>query len=312
MLCGSLSFAFMAIFASQLREHCDWRLTALARSGLATCFAVLLCLRARARIVVFRPGVLWMRSIAGSVSLLCTFYAFTRLPVSDLLTLTNTFPIWVAVLSWPLLQEAPDRSVWVSVAAGVVGVVLIQQPHFAEGNFATLLALTAAVASAVAMLGLHQLHDIDPRAIVAHFSGVSTLFVLLAFFLLPGTPIPAQAPGLTAWALLFGVGATATIGQLFLTKAFTAGPPSKVSVVGLSQIVFAILLEGLVQPRTYEMSTVAGILLVLAPTAYVLCRGKRSTGGREPRVAKEGKAPSRLSGPAPVLVTVSSQPAEGR
>jgi len=30
-----------------------------------------------------------------------------RLPVSHVLTLTNMFPIWVAVLSWPLLHELP-------------------------------------------------------------------------------------------------------------------------------------------------------------------------------------------------------------
>jgi drug/metabolite transporter (DMT)-like permease len=278
MLCGSLSFAFMAVCASLLRDHCDWRVTALARSGLATVFAVLLCWRAGARLVVFRPRILWVRSVAGSISLLCTFYSFTRLPVSDLLTLTNTFPIWVAVLSWPLLQEAPDRSVWVSVASGVVGVALIQQPHFREGNFATLLALVASVSSAVAMLGLHRLHDLDPRAVVAHFSGVSSLFVVLALFLLPGAPLPAGAPAPAAWALLLGVGVTATVGQLFLTRAFAAGPPSRVSVVGLSQIVFVLVLEGLIQPRAYGLETLAGMALILAPTAYVLWRGKGAEG----------------------------------
>jgi drug/metabolite transporter (DMT)-like permease len=279
MLCGSLSFACMAVLASLLRDHCDWRITALARSGLATLFAVALCLhsRPRARLLLFRPGILWVRSIAGSVSLLCTFYAFTRLPVSDLLTLTNTFPIWVAVLSWPLLQEAPDRSVWLSVASGLVGVVLIQQPHFRAGNFATLLALFAAVSSAVAMLGLHRLHHLDPRAIVAHFSGVATLFVLLSFFLLPGDIRFTQPLGTEplVGVLLLGVGVTATIGQLFLTKAFTAGHPSRVSVVGLSQIVFAMVLERLIRPRDYDVETLAGMGLILAPTAWVLWRGKR-------------------------------------
>ena len=110
-----------------------------------------------------------MRSIAGSVSLVCTFYALTRLPISDVFTLTNMFPIWVAVLSWPLLGEAPPLSVWISVASGIVGVILIQQPHFAEGNFATLAALTSSFGSAVAMIGLHRLKGIDIRAIVAHF-----------------------------------------------------------------------------------------------------------------------------------------------
>ena len=38
--------------------------------------------------------------------------------------------------------------------------------------------------------------------------------------------------------MLLTVGVCATVGQLFLTKAFRAGPPAKVSVVALTQAGF--------------------------------------------------------------------------
>ena len=57
-----------------------------------------------------------MRSIAGSISLVCGFYAMTHYPVSEVLTLTNMFPLWVAVLSLPLLGEWPSFDVWPAVA----------------------------------------------------------------------------------------------------------------------------------------------------------------------------------------------------
>jgi drug/metabolite transporter (DMT)-like permease len=285
MLSGSLSFAFMTFFASVLGASCDWRVTALARSFLAFVFAVGLCKAAGARLVVWRPRVLWMRSIAGSLSLLCTFYALSRLHVEEVLTLTNTFPLWVAILAWPVLHEAPDAGVWLSVVTGVAGVALMQQPRFAEGNFATLLALTAALTSAVAMLGLHRLHGIDPPAIVAHFSGVATLFVLGSFLFLEAKgPEQPRHSGPEVFLLLFGVGATATVGQVFLTKAFTVGSPSRVSVIGLTQIVFAMLLENLLdQRRTYNGLTLLGMALTLAPTAWVLSRRSRR---RKPVVAE--------------------------
>src|SRR5262249_34874550 len=125
----------------------------------------------------------WMRSVAGSLSLLSFFFALTRLPTSEVLTMGNMFPIWVALLSWPMLGEVPSGRVWLSVASGTCGVVLIQQPHFAEGNFATLVALAASFFTAVAMMGLHRLKGIDPPAIVAHFSAVSVLFCIPAFSL---------------------------------------------------------------------------------------------------------------------------------
>src|SRR5947209_19405531 len=145
MLCGSFSFAVMSTLAHMLGERLDWQVVALSRAFLALFFAVLLGLAARIRFVFARPRVLWVRSLSGSVSLVCTFYCLPRLPVSEVLTLTNIYPMWVALLAWPLYKEPPSGQVWLSLASSLAGVVLIQQPHFVEGNFAALLLLFSSV-----------------------------------------------------------------------------------------------------------------------------------------------------------------------
>jgi drug/metabolite transporter (DMT)-like permease len=60
------------------------------------------------------------------------------------------------------------------------------------------------------------------------------------------------------------------VGQLFLTKAFTAGPPAKIAVVNLMQIVFALLLEVLFWDRRFDALTLTGMALVMAPTAWLM------------------------------------------
>jgi drug/metabolite transporter (DMT)-like permease len=270
MLSGSLAFASMATLAHGLAGSCDWQVIALARAGLPLVLAAVFGLRAGVRLVVWGPPTLWMRSIAGSLSLVGTFYALTRLPVADVFTLTNMFPIWVALLSRPLLGEPPPGHVWVSVACGVVGVALIQQPHLAEGNFASLVALAGSFCTALAMIGLHRLRGMDPWAIVTHFSGVALLMCLAALFLFDRA---ATAPaGLNAWVVLtlLGIGLAATVGQLFLTKAFAAGPPAKVSIIGLTQIVFALALGVWLLQQPFHPSTLVGVALVIAPTAWVM------------------------------------------
>jgi drug/metabolite transporter (DMT)-like permease len=270
MLLGSFSFAWMSTIAHALGGSCDWRIIALTRSSLALLFATLLALAAGAPLVFLRPRILWLRSLAGSVSLVCTFYALPRLPVADVLTLTNTFPIWVAFLSWPLLREPPSARVWLAVLCGVIGVILIHQP---EGNVAAmLLALVSSFSTAVAMMGLNRLQGVDTRAIVVHFSGVATAICLAAVFV--GGP-PPEVDGLAEWPMVFlllAMGATATIGQLCLTRAFTDGSPAKVSVVGLTQIVFALALEVIFWNRACDSSTLLGIALVMGPTAWVMVR----------------------------------------
>ncbi len=270
MLLGSLAFAVMATLAHALGARCDWRVVALARTGLALAFAVALAVAAGVRLALWRPPTLWLRSTAGSVGLLCTFYALPRLPVADVLTLTNMFPVWVALLSWPVLGERPPPRTWLLVGCGVLGVALVQQPHLAEGNFAVFAALAASLSTAVAMLGLHRLRGLDARAILVHFAAVSVLFCL-GFLAFSGevAPPPWEVPGLL---MLLGVGLSATLGQLCLTRAFTAGPPTRVSVVGLSQVAFGAALDALVWGRAFDPVTLIGMVLVLAPTAWLLAQ----------------------------------------
>jgi drug/metabolite transporter (DMT)-like permease len=274
MLCGSLSFTLMSELTYALRETFTWQMIALTRAGLALIFASILVRASGSRFVILRPKTLWVRSLAGSLSLVSYFFALTRLPTSEVLTLGNMFPIWVAVLSWPMLGQAPTVWVLLSVASGVTGVVLIQQPHLAEGNFVALVALGASLFTAVAMMGLHRLRSVSPPAIVAHFSAVSLVFCVIATLLFDSGMALMPAPTNSAVIMLVGVGVTATIGQLFLTKAFAEGMPAKVSVVGLTQVVFAIIFDAVIWQKTFNQITVIGIVLVLAPTAWLLGRGR--------------------------------------
>jgi drug/metabolite transporter (DMT)-like permease len=270
MICGSVSFALMSTQVHSLRSELDWRLVATARTGLALVLAGAWAMAFGVRLVVFRPGILWIRSLAGSMSLMCNFYAITQLPVAAVLTLTNMFPIWVALLSWPLERRRPSILVWLSVACGMLGVFLMRPPEFTSNPFAVLVAIAASFFTAVAMMGLNRLQDVDPWAVVVHFSGVSLLFCLGSLFLSDlATPFPAACPPRTL-AMLLGVGVTATIGQLFLTKAFAEGPPAKVAVIGLTQVVFAMVLEIALLDQAYDASSLAGMALVMAPTAWLM------------------------------------------
>jgi len=184
MLLGSFCFAWMATAAHALRFRCDWQVIALARSMTPLIFGASLAVLGGARLVLFTPRVLWVRSIAGSISLVCTFFALTVLPPSHVFTLASTFPIWVALLSWPLYRERPTLQVWLSVLGSVLGVALMElssPPRSDESALfphwlAVLCTLIAAFSTAVAMLGLHRLRHLHPWAIVAHFSGVALLF----------------------------------------------------------------------------------------------------------------------------------------
>ncbi len=289
MLVGSFCFAWMAAAAHALRSSCGWQIIALARSSMPLVLGMVLTVLGGARLVLFSPRILWVRSIAGSISLVCTFFALTVLPPSHVFTLTSTFPIWVALLSWPLYQERPSRQVWLSAFGSVAGIALMELSAASaslEGAetaafprwLAVLCTLLAALCTAVAMLGLHQLQHIHPWAIVAHFSGVAFLFSLAALLLGRPSAVPPTLPRIETLLLLLAVGSTATVGQLFLTKAFTSGPPAKIAVVNLMQVVFALVLDVLLWGHPFDALTLGGMALAMAPTAWLMATQTRVDG----------------------------------
>lgn len=276
MLLGSLVFSIMSALANALGDRVDWQVVAIARSGVAFALALALALAGGARLVFFKPGMLWVRSLSGSVSLICTFYALTHLPLAEVLTITNTFPVWLALLSWPVLGEKPGMDVWAASLMGVAGVALIKQPwETAAGPVEWLpvaAALGAAWSSALAMLGLNRLGHLDTRSVVAHFSAVATVVSVAALWTFPREhPEGPVLAGEVPW-FLAGVGLTATMGQLCLTRAFTTGTASSVAVVGLSQVLFAAGIDWLVFGRPVNGVAAVGMVLVVLPTAVVIVR----------------------------------------
>src|SRR4051812_23760544 len=93
MLCGALAFTCMGAFAHALREEYDWQLIAFARALIPFVLMGLLARTAKVKLFFRWPLILWIRSLAGSISLVSTFFALTKLPISDVLTLTNLFPV---------------------------------------------------------------------------------------------------------------------------------------------------------------------------------------------------------------------------
>src|SRR5438093_1069401 len=96
MLAGCGCFAVMSALAHAAGERCNWQTVAFFRSFLVLLFVGTLTVATGTKLVFFRPRRLWIRSMAGSLSLVMAFYALAKLKASTVVTLTNTFPIWVA------------------------------------------------------------------------------------------------------------------------------------------------------------------------------------------------------------------------
>ncbi len=270
MLGGALSFSAMGALVKA--APCDWRVVSFARAGLMLVFAAILALSVRVRLFPLRPAALWVRSVFGTASLFTSFYALTQLPLADATTLIYMTSVWVTILSWPLLGERPPLKVWIAVAAALGGVVLIAQPHFEGEPLAALSGAVSSIFTAIVMISLHRLGAVDPRTVIVHFSVFATAATLLLLVLTPpALESAARIDGRTALILL-ALGLVGTVGQFLMTRAFASGNPPRVALVGLTQLVFAAVIDRLAWDRRWNALTVAGMVLVAAPSGWLLLR----------------------------------------
>jgi drug/metabolite transporter (DMT)-like permease len=202
--------------------------------------------------------------------MICNFYALAHLPVSDTLTLMNTAPIWVTLLLWLVFKQKPTLAIGVAVLVSVVGIALIQQPHFQSGKFACLMALCGAFCTSIAMLGLNRLQHIDPRAIVVHFSGVASLATTTFLLATNRKDYSTQLTDKTTLLLLVMVGLGGVAGQIGMTMAFAKGQATQISVVALSQILFGLVFDVVFWNHAVNALSLLGMVMVVVPTAWLI------------------------------------------
>lgn len=289
MILGGFDFATMGALIHALGDKCDWLILAFLRMLMSFVISLILTRRAGLKPFLFNRPLLWLRSLVGCSAMIATFYALTRLPISDVAVITESKPIWVALLAGFLLGETTGRRIWVSIILGMAGVILVEQAHLMDRNIAGLTALFAAFAGAVVMILLRKLRDIDPRIIVTHFSGTAAAICLILIIALGKDFDFSFMEKSTNLLMLAGVGVFGTIGQLAMTKAFSIGEAPSVASAGFIRVGFSAAYDLFIWQHVFQITTLLGVALILGSTGGILKAPKSSDEEEEPIEAKAQK-----------------------
>ncbi|MDD8018147.1 MAG: DMT family transporter [Bacteroidota bacterium] len=273
MLFSAFSFALMGAFSHALAGAFDWSVIAFARAFINFIFVAALAVMTRKPLILFSaPKSLWWRSVTGTLSIFGTFYVFSNLPIAEATSIINTMPLWMALLVGFVSKQHVPRTIWFAVVCGVVGVAFVQQPHFDQGNFAVVVGLIGAFFASVAVYNLHLTKDLHPTTVVAHFTLVASILTFIVMIPTLHTVFETTRYSPSIIAALIGVGASGTVAQLAMTRAYMKGNPAMNSTVGLAQVAFATGLDVLIWNRSFNLITIVGILLITIPTTLFVAR----------------------------------------
>lgn len=207
------------------------------------------------------------RAVVGFTALLLFFYAIAHLPLATAITLNYTSPMFLAVLSpslLPLEQRLSPSRRWrlnLCVFGGFIGVCLLLQPVLTHQQWlAGSVGLLSGIGAALAYVHVKQLGlsaEPDWRT-VFYFTLVcsmgSACWMLIDRMTLPHwQDLP----------LLLGLGLSATVSQLAMTRAYRTGQTLTVASLAYSTVVFATLLGVMVWGETLSVHEVVGMMLIV-------------------------------------------------
>lgn len=267
-LSAAIAFASMSTMVHGFGGRVAWPVVAFVRI-LFTFVFVFISLRVTGTPLIIRGNrVLWIRSIVGTMGVFCTFYALTHMYVTDAVTIIATNPIWVMVILAVFFNHRLPWVVLFDVILAIAGVWVMERPTFDSAILPMLVALAAALISAIVKVALSQLGALPTRAVVAHHTGVATIATLFASLFLIDRIILVDDFPATAWLLLIPIGLLGTFAQLMMTSSYGRGNTLMVTLIGLSNIAFAAMYDVLFWDRTFDRYHALGGLMI--GTAIVL------------------------------------------
>ena len=183
------------------------------------------------------------RGVVGTAALSLWFFATGALPLGTAMTLNYTSPLFLAALAVGVALRSGERVNWRLVAAiaiGFVGVVLLLQPTYSsEQAVAATAGLLSGVLSAIAYWYVRTLGRLgEPEWRTVFYFALSGTLIGFIGTLIQGFS-PHDARGV---ALLGGVGVTATLAQLAMTRAYAYGNTLVVANLQFVAVVAASLL----------------------------------------------------------------------
>lgn len=240
IIVSAFSFACMSLFIKLAGDLPSFE-KSFFRNLVAFFFAVILIIKNKEKLNITRYTIapLLVRAIAGTIGIICNFYAVDHLVIADASMLNKLSPFFVLFFSLIILKEKIKIYQGVCIILAFIGSLFIIKPtHTLLHNSASLIGVLGGMMAglAYAFVRIASKRGVRGPVIVAFFSGFSTL-VTLPFMLAGFKPMSSTQLG---FLILTGIAATG--GQFGITAAYSFAPAKEVSVYDYTQIIFSTIL----------------------------------------------------------------------
>jgi len=220
----------------------------------------------RISLTVDRPWLLAARSGINILGWVLFFYGLKYLPLATAVALFFSFPLFLAIISVPLLGEKVGMRRILAIIVGFVGVLLITNP--ASGiSVPALLMLGAALGWAIVAGLTRILGEKENTSTMLFYTLVGFVFILL---------VPQywiwSALELDDYLLVTAVAFFGVVAQFSVTKAYAIASPSLIAPFEYTALIWSAALGYLVWGDIPDLYAVTGAVLIIGSGVYIIHR----------------------------------------
>ena len=192
--------------------------------------------------------------------------------------LANTWQFWLLIVAWLLLGERLVGMQWLSVAIGLVGLVLIIEPWQLRGVLSSLLTLAGAVcfaAGAVVAKVLRRRHQVDLLSLTAWQGLLGSIPLVIMALLVPGDGI--QWSGTFIWSLMYSIFIGTALGTFVWLYVLSALPANMAGIGTIGTPVVGVLASWILLGEDLSAAEITGMVLLVLALSLLVVRGARAT-----------------------------------
>jgi len=222
-----------------------------------------------------RIGAHAVRAALAMAAVLCFFEALRHLPLATVVAICFAAPLFMTVLSVPMLGERVGIHRWSAVGVGFIGVLVMTRPE-GGGWFSlpAILALASALFYAIMLVATRWLARTETDVAMLFYQNLFTMVT-------GGLALPFIWVSLTLFdlAIIAAMAVTLAIGQFCTIRAFRLAPVGAVAPFQYTELVWAVIFGYAVWNEIPAPAVWLGSALVIGSGLYILWRETRRRRG---------------------------------
>ena len=213
------------------------------------------------------PKVQILRAALTIPMIWCFFTGLKLMSLAEAITIAFTAPLFITILSRPLLGEKIGPRRWGAVMIGFVGILVALRPGVGGIGIGPILVIISAFAYALSMCLLRRFAGQEPTHNILFYSAIGA-FLVGGF---NSVPIWVE-PDAIDWGLLLLVGVWGVFGSYAVIRAYRLGEASMLAPLEYTALIWSILFDLWLFSLAPIPAVLLGAAIVIAANVYIAHR----------------------------------------